>query len=161
MDGALPARNPQELFAKAPIIVEATVQSVFPAEKKDYGTDGRLQTDSILRVDRLIRGENMPREVVVSQWGGTLNGKSDVPYQYSLMQPGERYIVLLVKTGSDTSRLGIPSYIVYGEFFGLIRLDGEKLGFSRGVPPQWQAVFAGMGASRIIETFDALAVRKQ
>jgi hypothetical protein len=164
MDGPLPAKGPAELIAKAPVIVEVTVQSVFPAEIAPYGLNGRLQTDVVLRVDRIMKGANIVQQAVVSQWGGTVQGRSDLPVQYSIMQPNERYVVMLspISGSSNSSRAGIPRYDLWGAFFGLIRLDGDNLGFSAGVPKGWQSVFGGMGTSgMIIEAVNAMIGQKQ
>ena len=152
LDGPMPASNPAQLFSRSPAIVEATVQSLFPATEMPFGTRTRLHTDVLLHVDQTIKGSGIGQEIVVSQMGGTLAERKDRPCAYSMMQPGERYIVPLVPSSGNTAppRLGVSRYEISGSFFGLLHLNGNSLGFSAGVPAAWRDTFAGMDAAQIV-----------
>ena len=103
------------------LIVEAHVQSLLtPTRNLRY-----LETDAILSLDRVLKGPESIRQVVISQKGGVLPQFRQLPYQYNLMQPGEHYILFL--TEEMETHLpdvpGIPRYALNGSWTGMVQID--------------------------------------
>src|SRR4030095_2301172 len=76
----------------SPLIVEATVESVFPSTQ--LGTGGRIVTDYIVRIDNVLKGKSADR-IVIHLPGGRVETFQATTSQFDPMQVGERYVFLL------------------------------------------------------------------
>jgi hypothetical protein len=121
-----------ELCASSRLIVDAFVHSTFPARNL-----GRLlETDVVLLVTQTLKGSASPQQVVVAQRGGVVGEHKQLPTQYSLMQPGERYIIFLTDDPRQNVpvRVGIPRYWITGQWVGILRVDAGAVHMSSGTP---------------------------
>ncbi len=142
--GLLP-RSIEELCDSSILIAEVYVQSVLSPREGVRNLSGIgilqegsfpffrfLETDSILAVSRVLRGSESIRQVVISQKGGVVGSYSELPIQYHLMQPAERYILFLAdeaRTDLPDVR-GIPRYALNGSWTGLFRINENILHLS-------------------------------
>ena len=111
----------EELCHSSVLIVEAHVQSILaPTENLRY-----LETDAILSVDRVLKGMESIRQVVISQKGGVLGQYRQLPYQYNLMQQAEHYILFLTEETEThlPDFAGIPRYALTGSWTGMFKID--------------------------------------
>ena len=127
----------EALIDFSPIIVEATVESAFPV------IDRRpLTSDFLIRVNKVVKGNLTSNQIAVHQFGGTLGGRTADPGQYSLMLPGERYILFLI--GNALPNLpdrGVPRYDLAASFYGLARIEGSQVTWSKGMPETWRTTY--------------------
>ncbi len=158
----------EDLSDSSPMIVEVYVQSVFPATEV-----GRtLETDVRLRVERIIKGASPGPEIVVSQMGGVLGDRRQLTTQFSLMQAGEHYVLFLESPPPPSNvqprtiylpppvpvqrpDRGLPRFKIKGEFVGLMRIEGESVRWSAGMPPEWKAKYDGQNARKSLSELQA------
>jgi hypothetical protein len=141
IDADLP-RSLQAFCESAELIVEASVQSVFPAEPP-LGVDRKIAetvliTDSSLRVMRVLKGQQTETNIVVAQPGGVRDNRSMLTEQVVLMRPGERYILFLRKPSVQESsfavnRPGLKRYLLVN-YAGSVLLDGQIARLHRDLP---------------------------
>ena len=117
-----------DMVLRSEVILEATVQSVFPSHATNVLPNGHATpgTDSLLRSTRVVKGSQPPTEFVVAQLGGTLpNQTGSVSSQ--LMQAGKRYVVFLKAASPSALRAlpqrSVPRYEIVGGNIGLISID--------------------------------------
>jgi hypothetical protein len=132
-------------------VIEATVESSFPVI--DRGS-GPLVSDFLIRVDQVVKGTLTSRQIVVHQFGGTLGGRVSEPAFYSLMQPGERYILFLRDSDSAafTASLptrGVPRYFPSIDYYSVAKIEGGLVAWSKGMPDAWKANYAMQPAQLI------------
>jgi len=97
-DGAAPLGTLKEICDRSPLIIEATVQSEFPAfeaQTSNSTARGPLVTDYVLNVNRVIKGLDPGKQIVIGQLGGTLGGRKEVNDSEMPMAIGLRYILFL------------------------------------------------------------------
>ena len=138
----------EELCDSSVLIVEAHVLSVLaPTENLRY-----LETDSILSVDRVLKGPESIRQVVISQKGGVLGQYRQLPYQYNLMQQGEHYILFLTEE-TETNLpdvAGIPRYALTGSWTGIFQIDDSGVHLSPGAADVIREQFEGRSSQDVI-----------
>ena len=142
----------EELCDSSVLIVEAHVQSVLaPTENLRY-----FETDAILSVDRVLKGLESIRQVVISQKSGVLGPYRQLPNQYNLIQPGEHYILFLTEETEShlPDVVGIPRYALSGSGTGRFQVnDGAVHG--KCANPSWKLKrlqtlwFDGIGRNNI------------
>jgi hypothetical protein len=150
LDGPKPATL-DALINHSSQIIEATVESSFPAI--DRGT-GPLMSDFLIRVDRVVKGALASKQIVVHQYGGTLGGRVSEPAFYSMMQPGERYIVFLRDSDSAafTASLptrSVPRYFPSVDYYSFAKIEGGQIVWSKGMPDAWKGNYAMQPAQLI------------
>ena len=138
----------EELCDSSELIVEAHVQSLLaPTENLRY-----LETDAILSVDRVLKGLDSIRQVVISQKGGVLGQFRQLPYQYNLMQPGEHYILFL--TEETETHLpdvpGIPRYALNGSWTGMFQINESGVHLSLDTANVIREQFDGRSSQEVI-----------
>ena|SRR5437870_1876335 len=120
----------EELCGSSSLIVDGFVQSTLTP----WINGKSLETDVILLIRSVLKGNLTGQQLLVSQPGGVLGQfKEDSP-QYSLMQPGEHYILFLERdnrTGVPV-REGLPRYHIMGSFIGSFRIEAEKVHLNPG-----------------------------
>lgn len=94
-------RSLKELCDSSTLIVEGTVRTALPARET---SPRAFETDVLIDVNIMLKGSNTIQQVLVSQRGGTKGGLVVTPVQYSLLQPGEQYLLFL----TEDQRPNIP-----------------------------------------------------
>jgi PKD repeat protein len=79
----------EQLVAKAPLIVEATVESVTPVDQ-----GGAIWTETRLAVNRTLKG-NAGRSIIVREPGGVIGDRITVVYGTPEFTPGEHVLLFL------------------------------------------------------------------
>jgi hypothetical protein len=144
----------KELIDQSVIIVDASVQEVLPARVLQH----RLETDSVLSVNRVIKGSATLKSFVVSQNGGVVGGFTQEPRQYSMMQAGEHYLLF----AKDEARTlppvrDLPRYAIAGVWIGAVNVDIiGRLHFARGTPAALREQHDGTAANDFIAHLGAL-----
>ena len=96
--GQIP-RSLKELCDLSTVIAEGVVTTTFPSQG-----ERSLETDALIGVTNVLKGLNTIPQVLISQSGGAKAGLSIVPTQYSLVRPGEKYLLFL----REDERLNMP-----------------------------------------------------
>jgi hypothetical protein len=106
-----------QLTDMSSLIVEGVVEKVMPERQEE--------TDSVINITQTFKGSDGGSAIVISQLGG----KGTDIVQYSLFQPGERYILFL----SQDDRKALPSipglkrYGVTAAWAGLLLVGADGL----------------------------------
>lgn len=148
----------EELCDSSVLIVEAHVQSVLaPTENLRY-----FETDSVLSVDRVLKGPESIRQVVISQKGGVLGQFRQLPHQYDLMQPGEHYILFLAdETETHLPDVaGIPRYALNGAWTGMFRIDESGVHLSPDTADVIREQFDGRSSDDMITGIQLCSQRR-
>lgn len=134
-------KNVTDMVERAQLVVEAKVESVFPATltlsaihdflalKAGTPAGFRLTTDAVLRVVRTFKGGTPATSIVLTQAGGQFGKCSHLFYPYqAFMSPGERYFLFVADGNSDglPDRSGLPRYDE-AMFHGLVPIEGDRL----------------------------------
>ena len=129
-----------DLTGKAQLVVEAEVESIFPAtvtvNELMNLTPMRgfvsLTTDAILRVVRSLKNSPPSTRIVIAQPGGQLDKCSTIVSSYpSFMGVGEHYFLFLNEASPTTTRSfpdrsGLPRYN-FALHEGVLRIDANGL----------------------------------
>lgn len=125
-----PAAMPQSLqnlCDKSLVVVDAQVQSTFLPRI----VGEMLETDVVLGVNQVLKGPasiRTAKQIVVTQIGGKYGQFTQIPTQYPLMQPNERYILFLTDdTRQNRPDRGMPRQDITGTWVGMFRVDNEKV----------------------------------
>jgi hypothetical protein len=113
----------KELRDYSEVIVEGTVESKMPAREHGPG----LETDVLVAVNRVVKGEPTLQRIVLTEQGGTLGAYQEIIQDDNPMRSSEHYVFFLL---SD-KRVDIPA------------IAGRK---------RYSAVCASLGKARIIGT---------
>ncbi len=155
----------EELCDSSILIVEAHVQSILaPRQNLRYPSGVQLrqersrpiflylETDAILVVDRVLKGPESIRQVVISQKGGVVGRYTELPNQYDLIQQGERYILFLTdETEPDLPDVtGIPRFALAGAWTGLFRINESGGGLSPDTAISIREQFDGKSSQELI-----------
>jgi hypothetical protein len=117
----------KQLSDMSSLIVEAVVEKVMPSRRGAGQT--WLETDSVMSIAQTLRGSAGGSTIVVSQMGGRSGAATDQPAQYSLVQPGERYILFLSSDDRNAlpSVVGLKRYDVTAAWAGLLFVGSDGL----------------------------------
>ena len=131
------------LCNSSPLIITGTVES------SSVRVNGRgLETDSVLRIDSVIKGTVTASRVVVSQSGGTMGEFKIITEQYSLMKAGERYVLFLQEDRRNQlppQPSDVRRYAITRAWEGTFRIDDEqKVRLAPAVPTTLREKFEGM-----------------
>ncbi len=111
------------LCSSSTLIITGTVES------SSVWVNGRgLETDSVLRIDSVIKGTETASRVVVPQSGGTMGEFKIITEQYSLMKAGERYVLFLQEDRRNQLPPQPPDirrYEITRAWEGTFRIDEE------------------------------------
>jgi hypothetical protein len=116
----------KDLTNKAVAIVYGSISSVLPARET---SPAALETDAIVDVKTTFKGSQSDRLIVISQRGGSLGKLFVTPKQYSLVRPGEEYLLFLVQDPRPNipAVAGLKRYLVGGLWTGLLRFENGTL----------------------------------
>ena len=147
MPGQIPS-SLKELCDLSTLIIDGTVKATIPP--RDTGT-GALETDAVIAIGRTLKGPASLNHVVISQRGGTTGDRAVVPAQYSLVEPGERYILFL----TEDKRPNIPEvattkrYLVVGIWSGLFRFEEGRMRVNARTPDPLRSRYEGLSLEQI------------
>jgi hypothetical protein len=116
----------KQLTDMSSLIVEGVVEKVMPSRG-----DGNtwIETDSVINIAQTFKGSIGGSAIVIAQMGGEVADVTSQPTQYSLVQPGERFILFL----SPDDRKALPSiaglkrYDVTAAWAGLLLVGADGL----------------------------------
>src|SRR5712692_4980822 len=113
-----PAFSPSsldQLTGKAELILDGEVEAVVPTRLANPNNPTSLETDSIISVNRALKGVTVQR-VVVSQPGGKQGDLEIISNQDALMQKGERFILFLTRDNRANLPVieGLPRFVITG-----------------------------------------------
>jgi hypothetical protein len=151
-----PPQTLEQLSDGATWIVDARVQSVFDATQI---ANRYVETDAFLSVERVLKGTGLGQSIVVGQASGQVDGGIEVVSpQFSLMKPGERYILFLrsmegsVNGGQPRPQRSAPRYSIYLVYVGLAKVEGEQTIWSSGMSSSWRNTYNGRNVADVIAT---------
>lgn len=147
MPGQVP-RSLKSLCDASALIVDATVQATLPTRETSPGS---LETDAVVIVSDTLKGSGVVRSLVIAQRGGSRNGHSSVPAQYSLLQPTERYILFLQEDRRMTAPEvpGSRRYLVTGIWSGLFRFEGNRMTVVTTTPDSLRKIYQGLTIEQV------------
>jgi hypothetical protein len=150
VDGPKPATL-EALIDFSSVIIEATVESAYPVIDRPPVT-----SDFLIRVNKVVKGSLTSNQIAVHQTGGTLpGGRTAEPMQYSLMVPGERYILFLdANPPANLSNRGVPRYLLAAGFYGLVKVEGNQVVWPKGMPEAWKTTYR-FGPNDLIASIQA------
>jgi hypothetical protein len=117
----------KQLTDMSSLIIEGVVEKAIPSRRGAGQT--WIETDSVIRIVQTLKGPVGDSTIVISQMGGKVGDSTDQPTQYSLVQPGERYILFL--SADDRNALppveGLKRYGVTAAWAGLLLVGTDGL----------------------------------
>jgi hypothetical protein len=116
----------KHLTSMAAVVARGTVSRTLPSRETEPRA---LETDSVVRISDVIKGFVQDNEIVISQRGGTRNGLTVIPAQYSLFVPGEEYILFLVENpyGRVSGLTQLKHYLAVGVWTGLFPFKNGRM----------------------------------
>jgi len=90
-----PPRDMDDVIRAADIIVDGTVITTFPSINLSPREPGQVETDSLIGVRQVIRGQITQAQIVLVESGGTQGQWKFVTRGNPLVKPSERYILFL------------------------------------------------------------------
>ena len=117
----------------SPLIVEATVISVFPAISRDPNIPGSIETHSLISVSAVLSGiiPGGSTTILLAQEGGKVGPLEILVPSDPLVRSGEHYLLFLApdnrKQPPNTS--GSPRYSAVGVWAGKVKSENEKVRF--------------------------------
>ena len=86
----------KELVRTADVIVDGTVQSIFPSRLRNLNQPTDVETDALFAVDHVLKGQpESLRSLVIVQMGGKHGDLEVIVKDHTLMNQGDRHIVFL------------------------------------------------------------------
>jgi hypothetical protein len=132
------------------LIVEGTVRSsLLPRQLSPTN----LETDAIITVTRTMKGSAPNPDIAVSQRGGVLGNFTISPVQYSIMQPGEKYLLFLKEDNRPNIALlaGAKRYFVTGFWSGLFFLNASgKMQVNADGPDGLRKTYEGLSEAQLL-----------
>jgi hypothetical protein len=135
-----PVFSLDQLIRMSPVIIRGTVISVLPPFNTNPEIPEFVETDSLIRVDQLLRG-NLPDHVSnisLGQSGGKLGGWDARIIGDPLVKENERYIFFLHP--DDRTKVlnttGSPRFYAVGIHTGRVAVEAGKIRFQRDSHPQ-------------------------
>ena len=115
----------KELRDYSELIVEGTIESKMPAREHGPG----LETDVLVTVDRVVKGEPTLQRIVLTEQGGTLGAYQEIIQDDSPMRSGEHYVFFLLsdKRNDIPAIAGRRRFTVVCASIGKARIIGTKI----------------------------------
>ena len=113
---------------------------------------GDLETDAVFLVGTAIKGRIGGKEIVVSQRGGRREDLVVTPAQYSMLEPGEEYILFLIENpkGAISREKTLKHYWVVGAWYGLFPFESGRMRVKAQTPDAFRQAFEGMTIEQVI-----------
>jgi hypothetical protein len=78
------------------VIVEGSVQSIFPTRLRQVNDAASVETDALFNVDRVLKGKpESLRSLVIRQFGGKYGDLEVVVEHHTPLRQGDRHILFL------------------------------------------------------------------
>jgi hypothetical protein len=142
----------KELCESSILIVDATVREILPV--RVLVKSERLETDVVFVTNRALKGSAPPSQLlVVTQRGGVLGGYTEQPTQFSLMQPGQHYLLFLMddKRPNIPAVTNVPRYWIVGEWVGNFLADKDnRIHLSKGAPANLTNRYENLAEDQVI-----------
>jgi hypothetical protein len=90
-----PPRDMDDVIRAADIIVDGTVIMTFPSINLSPREPGKVETDSLIGIRQVIRGQVLQAQIVLVESGGTQGQWKFFARGNPLVKPSERYILFL------------------------------------------------------------------
>ena len=154
------ATSLEELYKLSDLVVDGTVQSVPPVRLM---ASRRLETDVIVLVNHVFKGSLATKTVALTQRGGVLGAYKEITEAYSLMNPGEHYVLFAITDNRPgippvAGAVDVPRYLIEGEWVGLFNVDGAgTVHLSPGAPTALRRQYESVLQSQVINALTALA----
>src|SRR5215813_13119598 len=95
------------LVKTADVIVDGTVQSIFPSRLRDAKDPTSVETDTLFTVDKVLKGKpELVRSVVIGRMGGKYGDVEVIIDSEPPFMPGDRHILFL----HHDRRTIVPTY---------------------------------------------------
>jgi hypothetical protein len=124
------------------VIAEGRVESKMPAREHGQG----LETDVLVTVDHVVKGDPTLQRIVLTEQGGTLGAYQQIIQNDNPMRSGERYFFFLL---SD-KRTDIPTiagrnrFTVVCAWIGKARMIGNSITISAASPRSLKDAYDGV-----------------
>ncbi len=105
-----PSPNLEKITRNAQLIVDVTVEKILGPRLRNPSVANSFNTDVLLSVNRVLRGQLGESKIITFHWGGTNGYFEAQAVQDPPMRPGERYIFFL----KSDRRPGLPTYSIPG-----------------------------------------------
>lgn len=136
-----------ELLARADVLAVATVETTAAA-----WVDGRIVTDSVLRLDTPLRGGDAGDRVTVRTLGGEVDGLGQRVFGEPSFQPGRRYLVFLERHPAATPT---PRFRPVGMAQGALPIVETTDGPQVAPPPDLPLLLAPAAQASLAAWLDA------
>jgi hypothetical protein len=137
------------LCRSSDLIITGTVESV-----STRVSGQSVETDIVLRIDSVIKGTQTTSRVVVGQPGGTIGQFKVITSQYSLMEPGQRYILFLQEDRRNqfpSEPFDIRRYAITRRWEGTFQIDDEqKVRLAPAAPAVLREKYEGMRIDEVM-----------
>jgi hypothetical protein len=149
MPGQIPA-SLRQLCNTSALIIEGVVDKVLPPRETSPGS---LETDAIISVNQTLKGSVALKQLVISQRDGTLGDLDVRPTEYSLVQPGERYLLFV----TEDARAKIPAvpglkrYLISGIWSGLFYFEEGRMLVRADVSDRLREKYEGLTEDQIMK----------
>jgi hypothetical protein len=123
----------RDLIYKSDLVIQGHVKSVSETRFTIPGNDSGIETDFEVIVNRVFKSKRGGRtdnfkqsyRIFVSQTGGKVGEIEEVPVEYTLLTPGESYILFL----KNDDRNHLPNvdlrYVITGVWHGAFQIDDQ------------------------------------
>jgi hypothetical protein len=114
----------KQLADMSSLIIEGVIEKVMPARGSGQTW---IETDAVISIAQTLKGLAGVSRIVISQMGGRVGEATEQPTQYSLVQPGERYILCVTEDDRTTvpSVAGLKRYGIAGAWSGLLFVGAD------------------------------------
>ena len=126
----------QELTKRSQLIVEGEIVRILPTRQVNPDSPHSLETDSVIQLKRVLKGDQPSTTIAISQVGGKLGTKEAIVKQDPLFKVGEQYVVFLVRDDrKQANTSGFARYLVVGVWSGRAKIEHGKVQFSDEASP--------------------------
>ena len=138
-DYVAPPQSLNGLVKSADVIVDGTVQSIFPTRLRDVNDPTSIETDTLFAVDRVLKGQpELLRSLAIAQMGGKHGDVEVIVEHVTRLSQADRHVLFL----NYDRRSIVPTYArtdgnftIVGGWIGDFKLDGNAVKW--GSPPTW------------------------
>jgi hypothetical protein len=120
-----------QMLKMADVIVEGSVQSIFPARLRQVSDPASVETDALFIVDRVLKGKpESLRSLVIRQFGGKFGDVEVVVEYHPLLQLGDRHILFLEHDSNPvvpTYPRTDGNYDIVGGWIGNFRIENNAV----------------------------------
>jgi hypothetical protein len=131
VDYVPPPQSLKDLVKRSDVIVDGTVQSVFPSRLRSADDPTSVETDTLFTIDRVLKGKpEVLRSLVIARMGGKYGDVEVIIDSEPPFMPGDRHILFL----HYDRRTIVPTYprtdgnfAVMNGSFGNFKVEGDAV----------------------------------